>query len=89
MALLARYPRNPENPLPITFDLWYTALVVAVNALLTRVQSGEGDPEGVVIAPQGVIFQRTDGSSGTTLYAKTSGGVEQATLTDTGWVPYA
>ena len=31
---------------------------------------GTGSPEGVVTAPVGAIYQRTDGSAGTTLYVK-------------------
>jgi len=86
---LSRFPRSPEKPLPITYDLWYTALVVAVNALLVGIQTGEGDPDGVLVAPQGTIWRRTDGGSGTTLYAKVSGGTDPTTLTDTGWEPFA
>lgn len=37
------------------------------------VTSGTGSPEGVVTAPQGSLFLRTDGSTSTTLYVKTSG----------------
>ena len=35
--------------------------------------SGSGSPEGVVTAPIGSLFTRTDGSTSTTLYVKTSG----------------
>ena len=35
--------------------------------------SGSGNPEGVVTAPVGSLFTRTDGSTSTTLYVKTSG----------------
>ncbi len=83
---LSRFPRNPEKPLPVSLDLWYTALVEKVNSLLAAIQTGEGDPESVVTAPQGTLYRRTDGSTNTTLYVKTSGGTDPATLTDTGWV---
>lgn len=86
---LSRYPSTPDKPLPGTLDQWFTALIVAVNTSLTRVQSGAGDPEGVITAPQGTIWERTDGAAGTTLYAKTSGTTDPATLTNTGWVAYA
>ncbi|MCA1569719.1 MAG: hypothetical protein LC798_05240 [Chloroflexi bacterium] len=41
---------------------------------------GVGSPEGIVLAPPGTTYQRTDGGSGTSLYIKESA----ATLT-TGW----
>lgn len=40
---------------------------------------GEGAPEGSVNAPQGSLYLRTDGSTSTTLYVKTSG------TGNTGW----
>lgn len=43
------------------------------------IQSGTGDPEGVVTAPVGSLFLRTDGGASTTLYVKTSG------AGNTGW----
>lgn len=42
--------------------------------------SGSGTPEGVVTAPVGSLFSRTDGGSGTSLYVKESG------TGSTGWV---
>lgn len=41
---------------------------------------GQGSPEGVVIAPIGTIYQRTDGGVGTSLYVK-----EQTSALATGW----
>lgn len=41
---------------------------------------GDGDPEGVVVAPVGAEFHRRDGGAGTSLYVKESG------TGDTGWV---
>ena len=41
---------------------------------------GSGTPEGVVTAPIGVMFQRSDGGAGTSLYVKESG------AGNTGWV---
>lgn len=41
---------------------------------------GKGSPQGVVVAPIGAIFQRTDGGAATTLYVKESG------TGNTGWV---
>lgn len=40
---------------------------------------GSGSPEGVVTAPIGTMYRRTDGSTSTTLYVKTSG------TGNTGW----
>jgi hypothetical protein len=42
---------------------------------------GTGDPEGVVTAPVGSVFLRTDGGAGTTFYVKESG------TGNTGWAP--
>jgi hypothetical protein len=42
--------------------------------------SGAGTPEGVVTAPIGSTFRRTDGSTNTTIYRKESG------AGNTGWV---
>lgn len=68
------------------WQLWFTQLVDRVNYLLTGIQSGEGSPEGIVTAPQGALFRRTDGGAATSLYVKTSGGTDPLTLTNTGWV---
>lgn len=43
------------------------------------ITSGSGTPEGVVTAPVGSLFLRTDGAAATTLYVKTSG------AGNTGW----
>jgi parallel beta-helix repeat protein len=48
---------------------------------LTLDLQGQGTPEGVVAAPVGSRFSRTDGGAGTCMYVKESGGV-----TSTGWV---
>lgn len=45
------------------------------------IYSGQGTPEGVVVADRGVMYLRTDGGAGTTLYIKESGDG-----TNTGWV---
>ena len=42
--------------------------------------SGSGSPEGVVTAPVGSLFSRSDGGAGTSLYVKQSGSG------NTGWV---
>ena len=43
-------------------------------------RSGTGSPEGVVTAPVGSLYTRTDGGAGTTLYVKESG------AGNTGWI---
>ncbi len=45
--------------------------------------TGAGSPEGIVTAPVGAVYRRTDGTAGTTLYVKESG------AGNTGWVAYA
>lgn len=46
----------------------------------TTVLRGAGTPAGVVAAPVGTLYLRTDGAAATTLYVKTSGG-----STNAGW----
>lgn len=41
---------------------------------------GEGSPEGVVTAPVGYLYLRSDGGANTTLYVKESG------TSSTGWI---
>ena len=43
---------------------------------------GDGDPEGLVFAPQGSLYMRRDGTGGNTLYVKTTG-----VTFNTGWQP--
>ena len=50
------------------------------DSTFVQIFSGTGSPEGIFNAPQGSLYLRTDGGSGTTLYIKeTTGG------TNTGW----
>lgn len=44
---------------------------IAINGI--HVLSGTGDPEGVVTAPAGSLFLRTNGASGSSLYSKATG----------------
>lgn len=44
------------------------------------IHRGEGSPEGVVEAPVGHLYLRSDGGAGTTMYVKESG------VLSTGWV---
>ncbi len=52
---------------------WYNGVSVI------GIESGAGSPEGVVTAPVGFLYLRTDGGVSTTLYVKTSG------TGNTGW----
>ena len=55
-------------------------IIRTVNALSdVRVLSGQGSPEGVVEAPVGTLYTRTDGGVGSTLYVK------QVGTGNTGW----
>lgn len=56
-------------------------LSVLVRQLQGMWRRGEGTPEGVVEAPVGTAYLRSDGGAGTTLYVKESGGTG-----NTGWV---
>ncbi len=44
------------------------------------IHRGEGSPEGVVVAPRGHLYLRSDGGAGTTLYVK-----EANDTTAVGW----
>jgi hypothetical protein len=73
--------------MPNSTDVWQSAWpsglsekIGDVEALLTRVLSGTGTPEGAVTAPVGTLFLRTNGGAATTLYVKESGAGA------TGWV---
>jgi len=48
-------------------------LGVSGNLISNNIVVGTGSPEGVVSGPVGAIYQRQDGSTGTTLYTKESG----------------
>lgn len=74
--------RYPDELSPVE-QRWHTALVEAVNNLLTRVQIGDGSPEGIVTAPQGTLYLRRDGAAATTAYVKRAGGITSPT--NTGW----
>ena len=52
-----------------------------IPAALGLLYSGTGSPAGVVAAPVGSLFLRTDGGANTTLYVKESGAATSA-----GWV---
>lgn len=60
-----------------------TYLTVVANSLTitngVSIKSGAATPEAAVTAPVGSLYLRTDGSTSTTLYVKTSG------AGNTGW----
>jgi hypothetical protein len=49
------------------------ALLLIVAGLSLPAAAGTGSPEGVVSAPVGSYYLRTDGGTGTTLYVKEGG----------------
>lgn len=51
----------------------------AVTSAAPFIKSGSGTPEGAVTGPVGSVWLRTDGSTSTTIYIKTSG------TSNTGW----
>lgn len=68
-------------------DVWGAELnahlaghAVPATGALILVKTGTGTPEGVITAPVGTAYLRSDGGSGTTLYVKESG------AGNTGWV---
>lgn len=58
---------------------YLTVNSAAIGANAPRVNSGAGSPEGVLAAPQGSIYMRTDGGANTSFYVKESG------TGNTGW----
>jgi hypothetical protein len=77
---------GPGGAVQITGD----SLNVLVSTLTTsgtlagsNLQRGSGSPESSVTGSIGDVYQRTDGSTGTTLYVKESG-----SATNTGWVAH-
>lgn len=70
-----------DGPQGLTASLYdfLRRVVTSVNTMHDRVRTGEGTPEGKVTASVGTIYLRTDGSTSTTLYIKTSG------TGNTGW----
>lgn len=70
----SRVVQTPEDLQRLADDL-----VLAFNGLVQRFFWGSGTPEGAVSAPIGSVFLRSDGSTSTTLYVKTSG------TGNTGW----
>ena len=64
-------PIGGTTPAAITgTTITATTCMVVVT---TKVCSGAGSPEGVLTAPVGSLYQRTDGGIGTTLYSKEAG----------------
>lgn len=61
-------------------DTLYPSQKAVRDHVAARVIAGSGTPEGVVTAPVGVLFLRSDGGANTTLYVKESG------TASTGWV---
>lgn len=62
-------PENFRRKLNAIFDL----IVGRLDTVEGLVRSGTGSPEGVVTAPVGTLYLRSDGGANTTLYVKESG----------------
>lgn len=79
------YSQGSDTNVDFVFWPQGAGLVRVVNGLRmdgdATIKSGTGSPAGVVAAPVGSIFLRTDGGAATTLYVKESGGSG-----NTGWV---
>lgn len=55
----------------------------AITLVTPTITAAAGSPEGVLTAPIGSLYLRTNGSTGTTFYIKESG------AGNTGWVPFS
>jgi hypothetical protein len=68
---------NIDGDMTVQGDLTIVGSISFSNLL-----SGAGSPEGAVVGNIGAIYQRTDGSSGNSVYFKSA-----ASGVNTGWVP--
>lgn len=59
---------------------YFTTFQLGTGGTAPKILGGIDSPEGVVTAPPGSLFLRTNGGAGTTLYVKESG------ISNTGWV---
>lgn len=73
------FPSFKRNAATIETRLADDSNFAAEQSLYQRF--GSGSPEGVVTAPIGAYYSRTDGGAGTSLYIKESG------TGNTGWIP--
>ena len=76
----AGYDASALAPEPTAFH-GHNLIVPALSIGTAEELTGSGDPDGVVAAPVGSTFRRTDGGAGTSFYVKESG-----TDTSSGWV---
>jgi hypothetical protein len=67
--------------LPIEVQEAMRDIVRELNDMRSRVQTGSGSPEGVIVGYPGWIWQRTDGGAGTATYI-----FEGTAGSATGWV---
>lgn len=80
-----RLQDNPHLPADLPalvrqLDTLYRNIAQEVNRVGDAVRQGRGTPEGVVVAPVGTIYLRSDGGAGTSVYVKETG------VAETGWV---
>ena len=69
-----------------TWDVQHTddgahGVITLASTTGPSIRAGSGSPEGLITAPVGSLYLRTDGSTSTTLYVKTAG------TAATGWTP--
>ena len=63
------------------WNRWLNGLVKKLDTVVpVSWTSGTGSPEGVVTAPVGSLYSRTDGGAATSIYVKEAG------VGNTGWV---
>lgn len=75
--IIIKDPELRKGTKSLGWELSYEDLMYKLNE---KVKQGAGSPEGVITAPVGALYTRTDGGENTTLYVKESG------AGNTGWV---
>ncbi len=78
-ALTAHEGASNPHPVYLT-QTEGDGLYQPLASVLSMPHTGTGSPEGVITAPVGHLYLRTDGGAGTTLYVKESGSG------NTGWI---
>jgi len=78
-TLALTHPAGTSGPTTLDLSAINKVKVATLDVGTVGWKPGTGSPEGVVVAPVGSIYTRTDGGPGTTLYVKESG------TGNTGW----
>jgi hypothetical protein len=77
---IAQFGSNGFTSATATINGYVTVNSAAIGANAPRIGAGAGSPEGVLTAPPGSTYMRTDGGANTSFYVKESG------TGNTGWV---